>query len=279
MERLITPNGITVSYEQGGSGPLLVLTHGGFSDHHTNWEFVNPALRQNFTTCAIARRGRGETDATQGHSVEDEADDLVALLEAVKEPVFLLGHSYGAHCALAAAHRLAGQVRKLVLYEPARPDLFPGDVLARLEALASAGAWDDFAMTFFRDALHVPIEELEAVRASDLWPPIVADAPASHGDIRALTRYKFEAGRYHTLDIPVLLQIGSESPRDQYLTDALAAVLPNATIGVLAGQAHEGMTTAPEMYAEAVTAFLLGSPQLLERNEPGLVREDTVGRV
>ena len=67
-------------------------------------------------------------------------------------------------------------------------------------------------MTFFRDALHVPIEELEAVRASDLWPPIVADAPASLGDIRALTRYKFEAGRYRTLDIPVLLQIGSESP-------------------------------------------------------------------
>jgi pimeloyl-ACP methyl ester carboxylesterase len=279
MERLITPNGITVSYEQGGRGPLLVLAHGGFSDHHTNWEFVNPALRQNFTTCAIARRGRGETDATQGHSVEDEAGDLVALLEAVKEPVFLLGHSYGAHCALAAAHRQPGQVRKLVLYEPARPDLLRGDVLARLEALASVGAWDDFAMTFFRGALRVPIEELEAVRASELWPPIIADAPASHGDLRALARYKFEAGRYHTLDIPVLLQIGSESPRDIYLTDALAAVLPNATIGVLAGQAHEGMTTAPEMYAEAVTAFLLGSPQLLERHEPGLVREDTVGRV
>jgi pimeloyl-ACP methyl ester carboxylesterase len=264
MERLITPNGITVSYEQGGSGPLLVLAHGAFSDHHTNWEFVNPALRQNFTTCAIARRGRGETDATHDHGVEDEVDDLVALLEVVKEPVFLLGHSYGAHCALAAAHRLPGQVRKLVLYEPGRPDLLPGNVLARLEALASSGAWDDFAMTFFRDALHVPIEELEAVRASDLWPPIVADAPASHGDIRALTRYKFEAGRYGTLDIPVLMQIGSESPRDLHLTDALAAVLPNAAIGVLAGQAHEGMTTAPDMYVEAVTTFLLGPPHLLD---------------
>jgi hypothetical protein len=138
-------------------------------------------------------------------------------------------------------------------------------VLARLEALAAIGAWDDFAMTFFRDALHVPIEELMAVRASDLWPPIVADAAASLGDIRALTRYKFEAGRYRTLDIPVLLQIGSQSPRDLYLTDALAAVLPNASIGVLAGQAHEGMTTAPDMYVEAVTTFLLGPPHLLER--------------
>ena len=73
-----------------------------------------------------------------------------------------------------------------------------------------------------------------------------------------MTRYKFEAERYHTLDMPVLLQIGSESPRDLYVTDALAAVLPNASIGVLAGQAHEGMTTAPGTYAEAVTRFLLG---------------------
>ncbi len=278
MERLITPDGITVFYEPGGSGPLLVLVHGGFSDHHTNWEFVEPALRQNFTTCAIARRGRGETDATQGHSVEDEIDDLVALLEALKEPVFLLGHSYGAHCALGAAHRLPERVRRLVLYEPGRPDLFPSEVLAQLEALASIGDWDQFALTFFRDALHVPIEELEAVRASELWPPIVADAPASHGDIRALTRYKFEAGRYHTLDMPVLLQIGSESPRDLYVTDALAAVLPDASIGVLQGQAHEGMTTAPGIYAEAVTTFLLGPPQVLAVTGRDRSKASTPGR-
>jgi pimeloyl-ACP methyl ester carboxylesterase len=59
------------------------------------------------------------------------------------------------------------------------------------------------------------------------------------------------------LDLPVLLQVGSESPRHLYVTDALAAVLPDARIGELPGQAHEGMTTAPEMYAEAVSRFLL----------------------
>jgi hypothetical protein len=41
-----------------------------------------------------------------------------------------------------------------------------------------------------------------------------------------------------------------------YATDELAAVLPDVRIGELSRQAHEGMTTAPEMYAEAVTAFL-----------------------
>jgi len=54
-----------------------------------------------------------------------------------------------------------------------------------------------------------------------------------------------------------MLQVGSESPRDLYVTDALAAVLPNARIGTLVGQAHEGMTTAPEQYVQATMAFLL----------------------
>jgi pimeloyl-ACP methyl ester carboxylesterase len=260
MERLDTSTGVTVSYDNVGSGPPLVLVHGAFSDHHTNWEFVKPALRENFTVYAIARRGRGETDATHDHCLEDEVDDLVALVEGIGERVFLLGHSYGAHCALAAAYRLPHRVRKLVLYEPGRPDLLADDVVARLETLAARAEWDDFAMTFFRDTLHVPVHELEALRGTGLWPPIVADAPASLRDIRALTRYECDSARYRTLAIPVLLQTGSESPRGLYLTDALAAVLPNASIGVLAGQAHEGMTTAPEMYVEAVRRFLLGSP-------------------
>jgi hypothetical protein len=34
-------------------------------------------------------------------------------------------------------------------------------------------------------------------------------------------------------------------------------VLPNVHIDTLAGQAHEGMTTAPELYAKATTRFLL----------------------
>jgi hypothetical protein len=42
-----------------------------------------------------------------------------------------------------------------------------------------------------------------------------------------------------------------------YVTDALAAVLPHAQIDTLAGQAHEGMTTAPHLYAQATAQLLL----------------------
>jgi pimeloyl-ACP methyl ester carboxylesterase len=258
MQRINTPDGTIVSYDKYGSGPPLVLVHGGFSDHMTNWEFVKPRLEKQFTVYAIARRGRGETDATEGHSLEDESRDVVALIQSIGEQVFLLGHSYGAQTALAAAAKVPDRVRKLVLYEAAWPRVVDKEALAQLEELAQVGNWEGFAVTFFRDRLSVPVEELDELRGTELWPPIIADAKASLGDLRALSRYDFNAERFRDLRMPVLLQIGTESPRDLYVTDALAAVLPDVKIEELQGQAHEGMTTAPEMYAESVSRFLLG---------------------
>jgi pimeloyl-ACP methyl ester carboxylesterase len=217
---------------------------------------VKPLFEEQFAVYAVARRGRGETDATAGHSLEDESRDIVAVLQSIGAPVFLLGHSYGAQTALAAAVQVPDRVRRLVLYEPAWPRVVGQEALARLEALAQAGDWEGFAVAFFRNRLSVPVEALDELRSTELWPPIIADAPASLGDLRALSWYDFQAERFRELRVPVLLQIGTESPRDLYVTDALAAVLPNVRIEALPGQAHEGMTTAPQMYAEAVSRFL-----------------------
>jgi pimeloyl-ACP methyl ester carboxylesterase len=256
MQRVVSPAGVTVSYDRYGRGPALILVHGAFSDHETNWEFVKPMLERKFTLYAIARRGRGETDATKGHSLEDEGRDCAAVIRSIGEPVFLLVHSHGAHTALLAATAVPDRIRKLVLYEPIWPRLVAADALAPLGALAEAGDWDAFTYSFFRDLLRVPVDELDALRATELWPPMVGDAEASLGDLRAISRYDFRPERFRDVRVPVLLQIGTESPRDLYVTDALAAVLPDARIGELHGQAHEGMTTAPEMYAAAVSRFL-----------------------
>jgi pimeloyl-ACP methyl ester carboxylesterase len=258
VQRITTPAGVTVSWDRYGKGPALVLVHGAFSDHDSNWELVKPLLETRFTVHAIARRGRGETDATTGHGLEDEGRDVAAVIRSIGDPVFLLGHSYGAHTALLATAEDPSRVRKLVLYEPAWPHLVSPDAMRPLEQLAREGDWDEFCVRFFRDLLQVPAAELDVVRASELWAPIVRDAEASLGDLRSISCYDFRVERFRTLHVPVLLQVGTESPRDLYVTDALAAVLPDTQIEELPGQAHEGMTTAPEMYAEAVTRFLLG---------------------
>ena len=82
-----------MSYDVYGTGPPLVLVHGGFSDHASNWELVRPFFEPRFEVYAVARRGRGETDATEGHSVEDEGRDVATLIDSLADPVFLLGHS------------------------------------------------------------------------------------------------------------------------------------------------------------------------------------------
>ncbi|WP_355661303.1 alpha/beta fold hydrolase [Halomonas salifodinae] len=237
-----------------------MLVHGSFSDHRSNWAFVKPFFEQQFTVYALARRGRGETDATKGHAVEDEVRDVGALMASIDGPVFLLGHSYGAQVALGAAAGAPDRVRKLVLYEPPWPNIIRSGTLARLEELARLGNWNEFPATFFHETFAIPMEELDALRATEHWPPIVADAEATLEELRALSRYAFNAERFHGLHVPVLLQVGTESPRDIFVTDALAAVLPDARIEVLPGQAHEGMTMAPEQYAASVLRFLTPSP-------------------
>jgi pimeloyl-ACP methyl ester carboxylesterase len=268
MRTIVTPSGKVVSYEKRGSGPPLVLIHGAFSDHRTNWEFVQPIWQSEFTTYAIARPGRGQTPAAANRALEDDARDAVALIDSIGEPVFLLGHSFGAHVALAAAAMTPARVRKLVLYEAPWPSAFSRSSMAPLEALAAAADWDGLTTAFFRDLLHVPAEELDRLRPTPLWPPMVDDAPASLADLRALAGYDFRPDALLDLPTPVLLQLGTESPRHFYATDALAAILPDAHIVELAGQAHEGMTTAPLQYAESVRSFLGGRAAQLERALP-----------
>ena len=254
----LSPSGARIGYDVYGDGPPLLLVHGAFSDHRTNWAYVKPFLAQHYTVYAMARRGRGSSDATAGHALEDEIDDAASLLRRIGAPAFVVGHSYGAHVALGAALAVPELVRRLVLYEAPWPHLIDATVMAPLEDLAAAGDWDAFATAFFRDVLEVPDDVLSDLRGSPDWPSIVADAPASLGDLRAVARYAFTPERFPTLPMPVLLQIGSESPADFYVTDALATVLPDVALGRLEGQAHEGMTTAPEQYARALCRFLTG---------------------
>lgn len=249
-------SGGQIAFDTYGEGPPLVLVHGAFSDHRTNWTYVKPLLAPHFRVHAIARRGRGATDAATDRALEDEFEDVAAVIRLIGEPVFLLGHSYGAHVALGTAAAVPDLVGKLILYEPAWPQLLDAAAMAKLGQLAESNNWGAFAMTFFGELLEVPQVELEALKKSDDWPPIVEDAAASYADIRALARYDFDIEKFKDLPTPVLLQTGSESLSEHWATEALAGILSGGKVSVLKGAAHEGMTTDPEQYAEDVRRFL-----------------------
>lgn len=256
MEKIKTPAGITVSYETYGTGPPLVLVHGSLNTHMTAWVLAGPLLEAQFTVYAMARRGRGETTATDGHSVEDEAGDLIALLDTIPEPVFLLGHSYGGHVALLAASMAPHKVRKLVVYEAPWPSGLSAGQLAHLQELAAEGDGDGVVHDFLRNTIQFPADILEMIRNSPRWQFLVADAQNSVREWPAMTGLDFQPERFAGLPMPVLLLTGGDSPRDLYTTDALSKVIPNARVTEFPGQGHVAHIFAPQDFVDTVSSFL-----------------------
>lgn len=257
MERVQLNDASFLSYDRYGSGPPLILVHGGLSDHQSNWAAVKDLFGQRFTVYAVARRGRGETTAPLSRALEEEFQDIATLIDVVGQ-TSLLGHSGGARIAMGAAVERPELVSKLVLYEPpVVPNMAP--VLSNIEGPAARGDWEAFVRVFLLEAVQLPAPIVDAITALPIWPAMVADGPATFADIRALVGCQFDPAHYASLTMPVLLLVGSESPRDNYATDALAAVLPDHRIVELQGQGHIAQAMAPQMFVDTVSSFLFGS--------------------
>jgi pimeloyl-ACP methyl ester carboxylesterase len=109
--------GVQLYYETHGSGPSLVLLHGGWSDSSTFAENI-PALSQRYQVIAYDRRGCGRSSKVEpsAHSVELWLDDLKGVLRYMGiEQAHLCGVSYGALQVLECAFRMPELVRSAVL--------------------------------------------------------------------------------------------------------------------------------------------------------------------
>jgi pimeloyl-ACP methyl ester carboxylesterase len=116
---------------------------------------------------AVDRRGRGGSGEAPVYAIDREFEDIAAVVDAISEPSFLLGHSYGAVCSLEASLLTRG-VRKLVLYEPpirTTGSLHPQGTVERLQALLDAGDNDGVVSMFFREVVRAPDEELRMLRS------------------------------------------------------------------------------------------------------------------
>ena len=89
------------------------------------------------------RRGRGDSGPPGEHPLERQFEDVVAVIDAAGEPVDIIGHSYGAHCALGAAALVPEKVKHLVLYEPPSGD-GRSDVIHAFEEKEPSEAVEDF---------------------------------------------------------------------------------------------------------------------------------------
>jgi len=252
-------DGTSIAYERSGKGPPLLLVH-GTTGTLARWAPVLSMFQQHFTVHTMDRRGRGESGDTQPYAIEREFEDVAAVIDDVGEPVFLLGHSFGAICALEAACRTPN-IRKLVLYEPPIPtpghEAFEPRTLQRLQALLEDGDREGLLTVFFREINGMPEAQFAQFRASPMWAARIALAHTLPRELEAVQGYAFDPAHCRALHIPTLLLLGGASP--PYFNAALelvATALHDVRIRVLPGQTHVAMDTAPQLFADEVTAFL-----------------------
>lgn len=262
MHTVRSRDGTRIAYWQSGRGSPLLLLHGASSDHTTTWRLVLADLERRFTVYAMDRRGRGGSGDAPAYELQREAEDVAAVVEAVGEPVNVLGHSYGALCGIEAA-RLTTAIRRLILYEgvPLQgADLYPPGVGVRLNALLKAGDREGVLETLYREVVELPPAEVELLRAQqDAWEVRLANAPTIPRELAAEQGYTFTKERFTEMRAPTLLLVGSESPpRELANATAIAASLPDARVLVLPGQQHAAMHTAPAEFVATVASFLTG---------------------
>jgi pimeloyl-ACP methyl ester carboxylesterase len=259
MNTVTSRDGTRIAFWRSGDGPPLLLVHGSTSDH-TTWRFAVPVLEQRFTVYAMDRRGRGGSGDSSDYHLLREAEDVVAVVDSVGEPVNLLGHSYGALCAIEAA-LLGANLRRLILYEgvPLRgAEAYKPGIIDRLQAMLDAGDTEGMLITMMRELIERPPEEIELLRAqADDWAARLRNAPTIPREFGTEESYIFASERFTNMRTPTLLLVGENSPsRELENAQGVANALTNARVAVLPGQHHIAMYTAPELFARQVAQFV-----------------------
>ncbi len=251
-----------MAFERIGHGPAIVLIHGGFVDRRASMP-VAMELAQQFTVVLVDRRGHGESGPYRDdHAIEREFEDVAAVVAGLPGPVTLVGHSYGAWCALHGARiaaRSAVRVARLVLYEP--PPLWDvhGSVIERIRSALALGATDEAVAILLRDVTGIPGPTVDRLRGSPFWRLVAANSGAFVPELEAGRRFAFDPKPVRALTMPALLLAGTESPPFlRPVTERLAAALPDARVRELEGQGHGAMSSAPAHFAALVADFAEG---------------------
>lgn len=252
-----TPIGILT----GGSGPPLLLVHGGLSGMSRFaplWQELVP----HFTVTAMDRRGRGSSGDAEAYDVEREFEDVRAVAGHLAgrsgEPVDAFGHSIGAVVVLGAAGTGA-PLRRLGLYEPPGPPTVAGGWLERVRGYLADGQAGRAVASFLVEIGGMTPAQVEELRSTppgpDDYPAIAARTFVREGEALAALDLRALARRVRA---PVLLLHGTASPPwAEQVVSALARALPHVAVVSLPGHGHEGVDTGADVVAAELRRFLL----------------------
>ena len=122
-----------------GEGPAVVLLH-GYPLDGAMWSGVARAMSGRFRVLKPDLPGRGETPATPAATIEEYADFVGAIVEALPSPAGLAGFSMGGYVALAVARRRSPKLAALALVDTRASADDAAGKAKRDEAIATVGS-------------------------------------------------------------------------------------------------------------------------------------------
>ncbi|WP_433062141.1 alpha/beta fold hydrolase [Dactylosporangium sp. CS-033363] len=273
-QRVQAPDGADIVVHSFGSGPGIVVVHGGGV---TIAVYQRLALRlaDRFTVHLYNRRGRGDAGPRrEPYTFAQDIDDLGAVVQATGSGN-VIGHSSGGFIALEAAKTLP--IERLAVYDAAVgvDGMNPGEWLddAR-QAAADGDIPRSMAITTGGINTHSGLARLPlGVRIGLCRLFLRTPVGRMMGGLLAQTLDETQqirladgpAEEWSTVKADVLLAYGvAGPPYYKPVNEALAGAIPRARVLPVARSGHDGINRAPERLIEPIKAFFSGSREDLE---------------
>jgi pimeloyl-ACP methyl ester carboxylesterase len=250
--RSVEVSGASLYYEEWGSGPPLILIHGGLGSS-TQWESVVPELMREFRVITPDSRGHGRSTNPEGQlSYARIADDIAGLIAALGlADAVVGGWSDGGQVTMELGARHPAAARALII-GAAHPDFAASGLRDAHRALLGADDAGAPDLQRLDEQLGDSAESIKAAHpgGTEHWKELVRQTAPMWLDYEGLG--PDEIGR---IQLPSLVLVGD---RDELISLELALsvyrTLPDAELGICPGTDHVGPT--PER--AAVFASLIG---------------------
>jgi pimeloyl-ACP methyl ester carboxylesterase len=251
---------IEIGYDDVGTGTPVVFLH-GFPHNRTLWSPQVHALVDRARCIAPDLRGFGDTTADRPFTVDQYADDVICLIDALRiERAVVVGLSMGGYVAFALWRKHRTRVRALVLADT-RAGIDTEDVRRRREDLITLAREKGSAA--IADAM---ITGMLGKSTRERCPEIIetvyrmlAAAPIDGvvGALEAMLARPDATTALASIDVPTLIVVGDEdvlTPVKE--SQAMHRGIRGSRLEVLSGAGHVSNFERPAAFNHVVSEFL-----------------------
>ncbi len=275
-EHTVTVGNRRIYVAEAGSGPAVVLLHGGGpgASGVTNYSRNIDALAQHYRVLVPDMPGYGRS--SKGIDKSDPfgslADAMRGMLDELSiSTAHLIGNSYGGAAALRLALDTPGRVGKLVLMGPGGIGTTRGLPTAGLNSLLAyyggTGPSREKLAEFIRNYLvyegdSVPDELIDLRYAASIDPEVVADPPLSRpsGPFALRTLWRMDLtrdSRLASLQTPTLILWGRDDKVNRPSGGPmLQNIMPNAELVMTSRTGHWMQWERADLFNQLVDEFL-----------------------